>query len=170
MQGWRFAKLTNKDFCRRKPNMNIRRFALISGIVYLLVGVLGFIPNFVAIPTVAPDLAVDAGYGYLLGLFPINILHNIVHLAVGFWGVLAYRNYRRASTYSRSLAVFYGLLAIMGLFPGLRTTFGLIPIFSHNIWLHAITALIAAYFGFMVHPRTATTAEQEKAPVRERHY
>ena len=37
----------------------------------------------------------------------------------------------------------------MGFFPGLRTTFGLIPIFGHDIWLHAVSALAAAYFGWM---------------------
>lgn len=36
----------------------------------------------------------------------------------------------------------------MGLPPVLNTVFGLIPIFGHDVWLHALTALIAAYFGF----------------------
>ncbi|MBD1874222.1 DUF4383 domain-containing protein [Nodosilinea sp. FACHB-131] len=48
--------------------MSVRLFALISGIVYVLVGLLGFVPTFVAAPEVAPALAVEAGYGYLLGL------------------------------------------------------------------------------------------------------
>ena len=128
--------------------MGARYFALISGIVYVLVGILGFIPGMVATPGAAPQLAVNAGYGYLMGLFPINILHNIVHLAVGFWGLLSYRRYSSARTYCRGLAIFYGLLTIMGFLPVLNTTFGLIPIFGHDIWLHAVTALIAAYFGF----------------------
>ncbi|MEP0912762.1 DUF4383 domain-containing protein [Leptolyngbya sp. ST-U4] len=102
----------------------------------------------VATPGAAPQLAVNAGYGYLMGLFPINVLHNIVHLAVGFWGLLSYRRYSSARTYCRGLAIFYGLLTIMGFLPVLNTTFGLIPIFGHDIWLHAVTALIAAYFGF----------------------
>ncbi|WP_348248197.1 DUF4383 domain-containing protein [Leptolyngbya sp. GB1-A1] len=123
-------------------------FRFISGIVYVLVGILGFIPGMVATPGAAPQLAVNAGYGYLMGLFPINVLHNIVHLAVGFWGLLSYRRYSSARTYCRGLAIFYGLLTIMGFLPVLNTTFGLIPIFGHDIWLHAVTALIAAYFGF----------------------
>ncbi len=129
--------------------METRYFALIIGIVYLLIGLLGFLPGLTASPPAgAPPLAVDAGYGYLLGLFPINILHNLVHLAVGAWGLAAYRSYPSARGFSRGLAVFYGLLTILGLFPVLNTTFGLIPIFGHDIWLHALTALIAAYFGF----------------------
>jgi hypothetical protein len=145
--------------------MSVRLFALISGIVYLLIGILGFIPGFVAAPVGAPGLAVDAGYGYLFGIFPINVLHNIVHLSVGFWGVLSYRSYSGSRTYSKGLAIFYGLLAIMGLFPILRTTFGLIPIFGHDIWLHALTAIIAAYFGFVAKPRSATAQEHEETTV-----
>lgn len=128
--------------------MGARYFALISGVVYVLVGILGFIPGMVAAPGAAPGLAVNAGYGYLMGLFPINVLHNIVHLGVGLWGLLSYPRYGSARTYCRGLAIFYGLLTLMGFFPVLNTTFGLIPIFGHDIWLHAATAAIAAYFGF----------------------
>ena len=49
--------------------MGARYFALISGIVYVLVGILGFIPGMVATPSAAPQLAVNTGYGYLMGLF-----------------------------------------------------------------------------------------------------
>lgn len=131
--------------------MAARYFALIAGIVYLLVGVMGFIPglNDMAHPgTATYDLAVDAQYGFLMGLFPVNILHNIVHLAIGLWGVLSYRSFRGARTFALGLGIFYALLAVMGLIPGLNTTFGLIPIFGNDVWLHAVTAAAAfvAYF------------------------
>lgn len=129
--------------------MQTRYFALIVGIIYVLIGVLGFIPALIVAPTAAaPDLAVESFYGYLMGLFPINVLHNIVHLLVGVLGIAAYRSFSNARLFSRGLAIFYGLLAIMGLFPVLNTTFGLIPIFSHDVWLHALTAVAAAYFGW----------------------
>jgi hypothetical protein len=129
--------------------MTSRTFALLAGIVYILVGVLGFVPGIVQPPPPgAPALAVPSGYGYLLGLFPINVLHNVVHLLIGVWGYVASRTFGGARTFAQSLAVFYGLLAVMGLIPGLDTTLGLIPIFGHDVWLHALTALVAAYFGF----------------------
>ena len=40
------------------------------------------------------------------------------------------------------------LLTVMGLIPGLNTTFGLIPIHGNDVWLHALIAIAAAYFGF----------------------
>jgi hypothetical protein len=127
---------------------------MLAGVVYILVGVLGFIPAAKTTPHVGdPGLAVHQGYGYLLGLFPVNVLHNFVHLAIGFWGVAAYSSFNASRTYARGLSLIYGLLAVMGLFPVLNTAFGLVPIFGHDIWLHALTALVAAYFGFMVGAR-----------------
>ncbi|MGH8584872.1 MAG: DUF4383 domain-containing protein [Gammaproteobacteria bacterium] len=88
----------------------------------------------------------SAGYGYLFGLFPVNVLHNLVHLGIGAWGVASYRKYAAARTFAYGLTIFYGLLAVMGLIPVLNTSFGLIPIFGHDVWLHALFALAASYF------------------------
>jgi hypothetical protein len=132
----------------------VRTFALIFGIIYLVVGVMGFIPGLVQPAPVAPELEVSEGFGRLLALFPINFLHNIVHLAVGLWGVLSYRSESGAILFSRSIAIFYGVLAILGLIPVTNTLFGLVPIYSHDVWLHALSALIAAYFGWWA-PRGA---------------
>ncbi|MEC4817617.1 MAG: DUF4383 domain-containing protein [Scytonema sp. PMC 1069.18] len=143
--------------------MGARYFALVSGIVFILLGIFGFIPGMVATPgTGGPAVIIKPGYGYLLEAFPINIIHNIVHLAVGIWGVASYRSYIRARSYARGLAIFYGVLAIMGLLPVLNTVFGLIPIFGNDVWLHAITAAIAAYFGFKS-PDAATLREHERS-------
>lgn len=130
--------------------MAIRYFAIAAGLVYVLIGLLGFVPGInVPGPPDAPDIAVDNFYGYLLGLFPVNILHNLVHLAIGAWGIWAYtKGIPGSRMFARGLAVVYGLLAVMGLIPVLNTTFGLIPIYGHDVWLHAGTALLAAYFGW----------------------
>ena len=133
--------------------MQTRYFALIFGIVYALVGVLGFIPGVTASPPAgAPGLAVDAGYGYLLGLFPINALHNLVHLVVGLAGMAAHSSVTGARAYARGLVALFAILTVMGLFPGLDTTFGLIPLFGHDVWLHAVTAAAASYFAFAARP------------------
>lgn len=139
----------------------MRTFALIMGIAFTLIGVLGFIPGFVSPHDGTHQLAVDAGYGNLLGIFPVNILHNVVHLLFGIWGLAASRGWGSSRAYSRSVAVIYGLLTIMGLIPGLNTTFGLVPIYGNDVWLHAAIAAAAAYFGFVAKvPATATNTSQ----------
>ncbi len=136
--------------------MLTRYFALGFGIVYTLVGLMGFVPAFLGTLNNA-DLAVDALSGRLLGLFPVNILHSLTHLAIGVAGIAAYRSFAGARAYARAIAVAYALLAVMGLIPGLNTVFGLIPLFSHDIWLHALSAAAAAYFGFVAPAEDTTT-------------
>ena len=129
--------------------MMTRRFALVVGIIYLVIGIAGFIPGLVQGQDY-PDLAVDAGSGALLGLFPVNVVHHLVHLLIGVLGIAAYRAFDTARLYARGLAIVYGVLAVMGLISAanLHTMFGLTPLFSHDVWLHAGTAIIAAYFGW----------------------
>ncbi|MCU1290671.1 MAG: hypothetical protein JWN60_2900 [Acidobacteria bacterium] len=127
----------------------IRTFALIFGIIYIIAGIAGFIPALTPHTGDLHPLTIETAHGRALGLFPVNILHNIVHLAIGLWGVLGSRSLSGARLFARGLAIIYGLLAILGLIPGLNTMFGLVPIYGHDVWLHAGTALIAAYFGFI---------------------
>ena len=131
--------------------MDTRRFAMILGVVFVLVGVLAFIPGVNrADPAGAPDLSVTGpGHGYLLGLFHVNVLHNLVHIAFGILGIIMARNAANAVLYCRIVAVAYGLLTIMGIVPGLNTTFGLIPIHGANVLLHAFIAIAATYYGFV---------------------
>ena len=95
-------------------------------------------------------------FGYELGLFPVNVLHNIVHILFGLWGLMAARSYGGARGYFRAVAIIYAVLTVMGLIDGLNTTFGLIPLYGNDVWLHALLALVAAYFGFMARDAGAT--------------
>ena len=142
--------------------MTIRTFALVAGIVYLVAGVLGFIPPLLSPPPAnAPTVGITAFHGYLLGLFPVNFMHDLVHLAIGAWGIAASRRTGTARAYAKGLAILFGILAIMGVLPGLNTVFGLAPIYGHDVWLHAVTALIAAYFGWVA--RTTVITETRTA-------
>jgi glycine/D-amino acid oxidase-like deaminating enzyme/nitrite reductase/ring-hydroxylating ferredoxin subunit len=138
-------------------NSLLNKVALVFGVVYVIAGLAGFIPGLVQPPDPTPSLNVNIGYGKLLGLFPVNILHNLVHLLIGAWGVIASRSWSASLQFARSVAIFYGLLAILGLIPATNTTLGLIPIYGHDIWLHAASALVLAYFGFMAPERAKAT-------------
>jgi hypothetical protein len=140
--------------------MSTRSFALAVGMLYLIVGLLGFFPGLLSPPPIdAPRMAVDTGYGYVLGVFPVNVLHNLVYLVIGAWALMAYRSLSGSIAFSQRLILISGLLMVMGLFPFLDTALGLIPLFGPNVWMHGVTALLAAYFGYYVAAR-AVPVEQ----------
>jgi hypothetical protein len=137
--------------------MRTQTFARIYGIVFLVVGVGGFIPGLTQ-PHTHPNLTVEAGSGLELGLFPVNVVHNIVHLLFGAWGLFGARNFNAARTYARVVAIAYGALTVLGLIPATNTAFGLVPIYGHDVWLHALLAAVAAYFGFVQREGQAAAA------------
>ena len=128
--------------------MNIGTASMVFGVVFVLAGLSGFFPS--PPPLDAPPLAVEHGHGLALGLFPINTLHNVVHLLFGVLGIAAGMGaLLSARSYFQMVAVVYALLAVLGLIPATHTTFGLVPIWGNDVWLHAALAAGAAYFGFV---------------------
>jgi len=109
--------------------------ARLSGAIFIVVGLLGFVP------ALTPA-------GNLLGLFPVNAVHNLVHIGLGAWGVIAGASLAASLIYFRGIAILYALLAVLGLLPATNTLFGLAPIHGADVVLHAVLALIAAYLGF----------------------
>jgi hypothetical protein len=124
-------------------------FALIAGIVYLGLGILGLIPAALVPPPLdAPPANFTLLYGYLLGLFPVNLLHSLLNIVVGAWGLAAWSGRQSSISFSRGVAVLFGLLAVMGMMPMLNTMLGMMPLHGNDVWLHGITAVMAAYFGW----------------------
>ena len=110
-------------------------YARLFGAVFVAIGLLAFVPPLV------PN-------GNLLGVFPVNAAHNLVHIGLGVWGLVAGASLAAALFYFRGIAVIYGVLAVLGLFPATNTLFGLAPIHGADVILHGVLALIAAYLGF----------------------
>jgi hypothetical protein len=138
--------------------LNVRYFALVLGIMFLLVGVAGFIPGLVQ-PGPEHGLRVHGpGEGYLFGLFHVNLLHNLVHILFGIWGIAAYARFDAARLFARVVAISYGVLVLFGLCPSpmINTIWGLVPVHGHDVWLHAVLALAGAYFGWARVPETGT--------------
>jgi Domain of unknown function (DUF4383) len=126
--------------------MSTRTAALLFAIVFAVVGILGFMPS--PPPPDAPPLTMNHGHGMALGIFPVNTLHNIVHVLFAVLGLAAWGS-GRARWYFQVLAVSYALLAVLGLSAATNTTFGFIPIWGADVYLHAAVALGAFYFGFV---------------------
>ena len=127
--------------------MAIGTLAAVFGVVFLLVGVSGFFAS--PPPVDALPLQMDHGHGMALGMFPVNTLHNVVHLLFGVLGLMAAGGILfGARAYFQVLAVSYALLAVLGAIPATQTTFGLIPIYGNDVWLHALIAVAAGVIGF----------------------
>lgn len=112
----------------------IQRVAQVFGIVFIVVAILGFVVSrgsMEADPAFAPKI---------LGLFPVNLLHNLVHLLFGIWGLAAARSFAGAKSFAQIAGGIYVLLAVLGFF--IPTTFGLIPIGGNDIWLHALIGIV----------------------------
>lgn len=130
--------------------MDIKKFTFIVGLLFVGVGILGFVPGITTPPhPMDPNLAIESAHGRLFGIFPVNLVHNLVHLLLGVWALFASKNFTSSRTYCRSAAIIYAVLAVAGIIPGLNTLFGLAPIHSHDIWLHVILALPLGYYGFV---------------------
>ena len=129
----------------------MRPFALFLGVAFILAGVGGFTPAVTqAVPAGAPALIVPAWYVQLLGIFPVNVLHSLFHLTLGILGVLAFARPALTRPYIRGFALALTLLTVMGTLPLLNITFGLAPLYSHDVWLHGVEAVAAGYVGFFM--------------------
>lgn len=137
--------------------MGQRYCALGLGILFTVLGIAGFVPSLLSLPaTTAPYIPVEpstsvygSGFGFLFGIFPTNLLHNLVHVVVGIFGLAASSSVGGARVYNRVFAVTYILIVAAGLLPVTKTAFGLMPLFGNNVVLNGVTGAIATYFGFI---------------------
>ncbi len=128
---------------------------LAVGAVFLLVGVLGFIPGI----TTDYDTMEFAGHesgAELLGIFNVSILHNIVHLLFGVAGVVMARQARTAQWYLIGGGVIYLVLWLYGLFVSADDDANFVPMNTADDWLHFVLGVTMIAVGFVLSRRVAT--------------
>ncbi|GLX96634.1 DUF4383 domain-containing protein [Herbidospora sp. NBRC 101105] len=118
----------------------LRQASLIAGVVFLLVGLLGFIPGV----TTNYDTMEFAGHhseALLLGVFQVSILHNIVHLLFGVAGIAAARTASAARAFLIGGGVVYLLLFVYGLIVDHDDDGNFVPLNTADNWLHLALGL-----------------------------
>jgi Domain of unknown function (DUF4383) len=118
----------------------VQKAALAVGIVFLAVGVLGFIPG---ITTNYSALAIYSheSEALLLGVFQVSILHNIVHLLFGVAGLLLARTVNGARNYLVWGGVIYLVLFVYGLIVGQRSAANFVPVNTADDFLHLVLGI-----------------------------
>jgi hypothetical protein len=122
------------------------------GLVFLLVGILGFIPG---ITTHYSDLAFaghDSG-AKLLGIFQTSVLHNLIHIAFGV-GILMARTPEGARTYLIGGGVAYLAVWLIGVIGGLDW----LPVNAADNWLHIVLGVGMIALGFVTGRSVQRTA------------
>ena len=116
----------------------VRVVVLVFGAVYVLVGLLGFLGE--PFVTGASHDTMPSAEGDLLGIFPINALHNVVHLLIGAALLYGGTGHPQAVMMARIIGGVYAVVGLLGLVA--PDTFGLMPIGGPDILLHLGTAAI----------------------------
>ena len=111
--------------------MPVQTVARLVGIVFLVVGVAGFIPGITTNLYDGLEFAGDDGNAELLGLFEVSILHNIVHALFGV-GILMAATPAGARTYLLGSGALYVVLFLMGIVGAGDW----VPINDADNWLH----------------------------------
>jgi hypothetical protein len=131
----------------------IKNLAILFGVVFLLVGLLGFVP--------AASPQHSDGMHYLLGLFMVGGIHNVIHLASGAAALAAgYTSVKNSQLWFRVFGAVYAVVTIVG-FVQKDTVLGLIDVNTADNFLHLVlaVAILAIGFGFK------TGVDHRAAPV-----
>ncbi|MEV6639024.1 DUF4383 domain-containing protein [Amycolatopsis sp. NPDC051371] len=132
--------------------------AMVVSVVFLLVGLLGFVPGV----TTDYDQLSFAGHdsmAMLLGVFMVSILHNIVHLLFGIAGLASARTARGARTYLIAGGVVYLVLWLYGLLIDHGSDANFVPLNTADNWLHLVLGVGMIALGLL----TARAGDRSRA-------
>jgi hypothetical protein len=123
--------------------MTAKNVAMLFGVVFILVGVLGYVPN----PIVGPT-----------GIFATNALHNVIHLVSGIALLAGAYTSLGSSMMLKIVGVVYGLVAVCGFFMVMDGMMLGVAINDADKWLHVVLAIAILAAGFMLPDDRAATA------------
>jgi len=115
----------------------VQTVATLAAVVFVLVGIAGFIPGITTNLYDGLKFAGDDGDSELLGIFMVSWLHNLVHLGFGLVGLALARTWSGARLYLIGGGVVYLALWLLGVFGGADW----IPANNADDWLHLVLGI-----------------------------
>lgn len=140
----------------------VQKTALVVGIVFLLVGIAGFVPGL----THAAEHLHATGSGseaMLLGVFQVSVLHNAVHLAFGVAGIALAAHPKGARYFLILGGLVYLVVWVYGLLAVVNDQLNFLPVNAADNWLHVLLAVGMLALGIFV-PRE-DVADDEASPL-----
>lgn len=118
----------------------VQKAAAAVGIVFLLVGVLGFVPG-ITTDYDTMSFASQSSEATLLGLFQVSVLHNLVHLLFGVAGLALARTISGARRYLVVGGIIYLVLFLYGLVVSQDSAANFVPVNTADDVLHLVLGL-----------------------------
>lgn len=117
----------------------------IAGVVFIVLGLLGFVNDPV------------------LGIFDVDALHNIIHLVSGILAlVFASQGESQARMFALVLGIVYALVTILGFLTGDGKILGLVSVNGADNYLHLVLAIVFLVVGLK--KSDATTSNNMPSP------
>lgn len=130
----------------------IQTLATVFGVVLTVLAIVGaFAAGAMYMQPTDPAMS-----GKALGIFPVNLLHNIVHLLTGLWGLAASRSWGSARSFFVWGGVIYALLTVLAFVS--PSGFGLVPLAGPDIALHCLVAIVMLAIGITAKPVASASA------------
>jgi Domain of unknown function (DUF4383) len=134
-----------------RDRTDIQKASLAFGVIFLLVGILGFIPGITG--DYGELLAFDDQGAGLLHTFGVNILENIAHLLFGVAGLLAAATWAASKNYFIWGGVIYLALWLYGILIDLDSSANFFGLNEASNWLHLVLGLVMLAVGFLLSRR-----------------
>lgn len=146
--------MTTRTQPTRGTRTPVQQAALLVGAVFLLVGLLGFIPGITTDYDAMEFASHDSG-AELFGIFQISVLHNLVHLAFGVAGLAMSRTASAARIFLLAGGAIYLVLWLYGLIIGHDSDANFVPLNTADDWLHFVLGLGMIALGALLTRRPA---------------
>lgn len=144
---------TRSHTARTTNGSPVQAAAALVGTVFLLVGVLGFIPGITqdhdSLHAAGPESRAE-----LLGLFQVSVLHNVVHLLFGAAGLALARTASSARGYLVAGGAIYLVLWLYGLVVDETSQANFVPLNTADDWLHLVLGLAMIALGVVLGKRS----------------